>query len=333
MIFISQLIGKEVNNPFFTDRQAVRAPGVVWEMGSKGGLSTVEAEALIEDLAAFGTPFIMFAGQGKHLRLDLLHLIRSARRRSMAAVLVLTRSPEVAGFGQLLAEAGTSLVLMDAAASDAAGFLTDCRAAGISVGVRQQLVSGQSVAHCLALARQTGSAVSVFRHPATGGDHDGPQTRDLMNEVYQAAAQTPIMIATEGNRADAVFMYLRLRQDDPRPAKELRAAIFRAETARLHADMAYINTDGAVFPEEHWRWGTVGNVREKPFSQIWTDPEQPLLRGLRLRRLLIQGRCKTCGYLEVCNGNQRARANSTGDLWAEDPGCYLTDDEVKSDPQ
>ncbi|HYG60887.1 MAG TPA: SPASM domain-containing protein [Symbiobacteriaceae bacterium] len=331
MIFVSQLIGKQVNNPFFTDRQAIHAPGVVWEMDSKGGLSTAQAEALIDDLAAFGSPFIMFAGQGETLRDDLLHLISSARRRNMAAVLDLTSLPGAAGFGQQLRDAGASLVLIDADVPDAADFLAHCRAAGVPVGLRQQLVSPESVAHCLSLARQTGAAVAIFQHPATA--ESGRQTRDLMDEVYRAACQTSMMIATEGNRADAVFMYLRLRQDDPRPARELRTAIFRAETAQLHADMAYVNSDGAVFPEEHWRWGTVGNVREKPFSQIWTDPEQPLLRGLRLRRLLIQGRCRTCGYLEVCNGNQRARAKSTGDLWAEDPGCYLTDDEVESNKE
>ncbi|HYF92975.1 MAG TPA: SPASM domain-containing protein [Symbiobacteriaceae bacterium] len=329
MIFISHVIGKDVNNPLFPDKQKVQAPGVVWEMGGRGGLSTAEAEALIEDLGAFGSPFIMFAGHGKRLREDLLHLIRSARRQAIAAVLVLTRATEPAGFGRMLADAGTSLVLMDADAPDATDFLEDCGSAGVPVGVRQQLTSHESIAECLALARRTRCSISVFQHPETIRDIDGQQTRDLMNDVYQAAQQSPIMIATEGNTADAVYMYLRLRQDDPRPAKELRTAIFRADTARLHADMAYVNADGAVYPEEHWRWGVVGNVREKLFSQIWTDPEQPLLRGLRLRRLLIQGRCKTCGYLEVCNGNQRARAESMGNLWAEDPGCYLTDDEVK----
>jgi hypothetical protein len=34
-------------------------------------------------------------------------------------------------------------------------------------------------------------------------------------------------------------------------------------------------------------------------------------------------------HLEICNGNTRVRAQQmTQDPWAEDPGCYLNDDEI-----
>ena len=74
---------------------------------------------------------------------------------------------------------------------------------------------------------------------------------------------------------------------------------------------------------------TLGNVREQPFSAIWRDPENETLRDLRRRRDLIEGRCATCGFFDICNGNLRVRAQAaTGDLWASDPACYLSDDEI-----
>jgi hypothetical protein len=43
----------------------------------------------------------------------------------------------------------------------------------------------------------------------------------------------------------------------------------------------------------------------------------------------VKGRCAACAYLDVCNGNTRTRAfQLSGDAWAEDPGCYLTDAEI-----
>ena len=42
-----------------------------------------------------------------------------------------------------------------------------------------------------------------------------------------------------------------------------------------------------------------------------------------------QGRCGACRYFDICGGNTRVRAHQlTNDPWAEDPACYLTDDEI-----
>ena len=73
----------------------------------------------------------------------------------------------------------------------------------------------------------------------------------------------------------------------------------------------------------------MGNVREKPFSEIWTDPSDELLVGLRDRRKLIKGRCSQCRFLDLCGGALRVRADLlTGDPWEADPACYLTDEEI-----
>jgi radical SAM protein with 4Fe4S-binding SPASM domain len=87
---------------------------------------------------------------------------------------------------------------------------------------------------------------------------------------------------------------------------------------------------GNVHPDQFWQNATVGNVREKSFGEIWSDPSQPLLVGLRDRKKLLQGRCGRCNYVDICNGNLRVRAEAAYDNpWAEDPACYLTEEEIK----
>ncbi len=53
------------------------------------------------------------------------------------------------------------------------------------------------------------------------------------------------------------------------------------------------------------------------------------MRGLKCRKGLLGGRCAHCRYLDLCNGNLRVRAEAVfGDVWAEDPACYLNDEEI-----
>jgi radical SAM protein with 4Fe4S-binding SPASM domain len=93
-----------------------------------------------------------------------------------------------------------------------------------------------------------------------------------------------------------------------------------------------IGWDGTVYPDQFWRNKPVGNVREKPFSEIWGAPEPgSLLALLREKKKHVTGRCAACRFLDVCGGNFRARAEAaTGDLWGVDPACYLTDEEIRA---
>ena len=53
------------------------------------------------------------------------------------------------------------------------------------------------------------------------------------------------------------------------------------------------------------------------------------MQGFRQTPRPVKGRCKSCKHLAICGGNTRTRAFAqTGDAWAEDPGCYLNDDEI-----
>ena len=90
-----------------------------------------------------------------------------------------------------------------------------------------------------------------------------------------------------------------------------------------------VSWDGEVHADQFWRHYSFGNVRRRPFSEIWTDLSNPLMAKLKDKKRHVTGRCAACRWLDICAGNFRVRAEAlTGDLWAPDPACYLTDEEI-----
>jgi len=90
-----------------------------------------------------------------------------------------------------------------------------------------------------------------------------------------------------------------------------------------------VSWDGEVYADQFWRHHSFGNVRRRPFSRIWSDPEDPLLVKLKDKKSFVTGRCAGCNWLDICAGNFRVRAEAvSGDVWAPDPACYLTDAEI-----
>jgi len=90
-----------------------------------------------------------------------------------------------------------------------------------------------------------------------------------------------------------------------------------------------ISWDGEVHADQFWRHYSFGNVKDRPFSEIWTDTSDPLMKKLKEKKKYAKGRCATCKWLDICAGNFRVRSEAvTGDIWAPDPACYLTDEEI-----
>ena len=90
-----------------------------------------------------------------------------------------------------------------------------------------------------------------------------------------------------------------------------------------------VSWDGSIHADQFWRHHSFGNVRQRPFSEIWTDPFDELLMKLKEKKKHVKGRCARCRWLDICGGNFRVRAEAiSGDVWAPDPACYLTDQEI-----
>jgi len=95
--------------------------------------------------------------------------------------------------------------------------------------------------------------------------------------------------------------------------------------------IACVDEEGNVHADQFWRHYSFGNVRERPFSEIWMDTTNDLMAKLKRKKEFVKGRCATCKWLNICGGNFRVRAEAkTGDVWAEDPQCYLTEEEIQA---
>ena len=90
-----------------------------------------------------------------------------------------------------------------------------------------------------------------------------------------------------------------------------------------------IDSLGNVHADQFWYHHSFGNIKNRSFADIWQDRTDPLMDGLKDRKKMLTGRCAKCGFLDICGGNYRVRAEAVyGDVWASDPACYLTDEEI-----
>ncbi|MCH9018265.1 MAG: SPASM domain-containing protein, partial [Chloroflexi bacterium] len=131
------------------------------------------------------------------------------------------------------------------------------------------------------------------------------------------------------NHADAPYLYMKLLEEDPVRAEEVYKLLQWNGGNNSGIAIGCVDERGDVHPDQFWRGYSLGNVRDRSFGDIWMDTSDPLMAGLKDRKPLLEGRCSGCRFLDICNGNFRVRAEAAvGRVWASDPGCYLTDQEI-----
>ena len=91
-----------------------------------------------------------------------------------------------------------------------------------------------------------------------------------------------------------------------------------------------INFMGIVKPDRFFPFD-IGDMNQRNFDEIWLDKDNEILTKLSQKPRNISGICAECGVKDICNGGSRSRAYAlSGDLWSEDPSCYLTQEERRS---
>ncbi|MBA3036128.1 MAG: SPASM domain-containing protein, partial [Desulfobacterium sp.] len=150
---------------------------------------------------------------------------------------------------------------------------------------------------------------------------------DLTQKLFDKGIQKEVL--TVDNHSDGPYIYLRLLKENPKRAGEVLELLKMNEGNNSGRGIGCVSWNGDVHADQFWRHHSFGNIKERPFSQIWTDPSDPLLKQLKEKKNHVKGRCATCRWLDICAGNFRVRAEAiTGDVWAPDPACYLTDQEI-----
>ena len=330
----------------------------------RGELSGDEARAMIDDLAAFGCPVLLFSGGEPCLRPDLVELMGYAKARGMRVVLSTNGTlitPELAAqFAKTgLSYVGVSIDGLEAthdrfrggegAFARALAGLRNARAAGIRVGLRMTLnrENVRELSAVFALMKREGIDRACFYHLVYAGRGSALRAEDLAPDECRRAVRT-IMdetrawfaaggkpeILTVDNHADGPFVCLELRKEDPARAAEALELLKMTQGNSSGNGIGSISWDGEVYADQFWRHFSFGNVRRRKFSEIWSDTSgataaSALMAKLKDKRPHVKGRCASCRWLDVCGGNFRVRAEAVaGDLWAPDPACYLTDEEI-----
>jgi radical SAM protein with 4Fe4S-binding SPASM domain len=220
-----------------------------------------------------------------------------------------------------------------------------CRDAGIKVGLRFTLTEGNAaelpaILRLLDQERIDKFYLSHLNYAGRGNvnrrkDAFLGTTRGAMDLLFDACWRdlergVDREYVTGNNDADGVYLLLWTRWRFPQSADHLRAKLALWGGNASGVNIANIDNLGNVHPDTYWWHHGLGNVRERPFSEIWRDTSDPLMAGLRAKPRPVKGRCAACRYLDICGGNTRMRAlQLTGDPWQEDPACYLSDAELE----
>ncbi|HAG07918.1 MAG: Radical SAM domain protein [Clostridia bacterium 62_21] len=325
-----------------------------------GELTTGEAKRFIDGLAAARVPVLLFSGGEPLLRPDFLELASYARSRGIRAVVSTNGTLITRDSAWRLKQAGVSYVGISldgmrevndrmrgiTGAFDAAlEGIRNCMAVGQRVGLRFTITRDnyRDIEAIFDLVEREGIARVCFYHLVWTGRGATLRDRDLdpaekRRVLDQIIARTEDFcrrglgkeVLTVDNHADAAYIYLKLSKTDPEKAARVYTWLRRSGGNRSGIAIGAVDWQGNVYPDQFTRGHVLGNVREKDFAQIWRNGAHPLLTALRNRRSFLKGRCAACRWLDICNGNFRARAEAAyGDFWAPDPGCYLTDEEIR----
>ncbi|MFD1711696.1 heme d1 biosynthesis radical SAM protein NirJ [Ottowia sp. GY511] len=324
-----------------------------------GELSTQQVFDVLDDLQAFNVRALILSGGEPLLRPDLFEI--AARAKAMGFYIGLSTNGTLIDepLAQRVHAAGFDYVgisldgigathdkfrRLEGAFDRSLAAVRHLQKLGTKVGLRFTMteLNAFDLPNLLNLMRDEQVDKFYFSHlnyAGRGNIHRGKDahhlaTREALDLLYQTAWDDARSggqheYVTGNNDADGAYLLQWVRQHLPRWADDVqqRLVAWGGNASGVH--VANIDNVGDVHPDTMWWHHTLGNVKARPFSEIWMDLSDPLMAGLKTRPRQVHGRCGGCQYLAICGGNTRVRAQQvTGDAWAEDPGCYLSDEEI-----
>ena len=328
-----------------------------------GELSTQEVFDVMDDLCDFRVPVLILSGGEPLLRPDIFEIAARAKQKGFYTSLSTNGTLIDEAMADRIAEidfdyVGISLDglrethdrfrRLSGAFDRSLAAVRHLHARHIKVGLRYTMtaLNAHDFPALLDLMRDEGVQKFYFSHlnyAGRGNTHRGKDaqhlaTREAMNRLFDRAWASACEgrdeeFVTGNNDADGPYLLQWLQMRHPQchaqHGASLRARLVAWGGNASGVHVANIDNLGHVHPDTMWWHHDLGSVRERPFSQIWPDTSDALMAGLKQRPRAVKGRCALCRDFDICGGNTRVRAQQlTGDAWAEDPGCYLTDEEI-----
>ncbi|MDY7034937.1 MAG: 12,18-didecarboxysiroheme deacetylase [Thermodesulfobacteriota bacterium] len=329
------------------------------EQGHEKELTKDQAFVLIDDLAEFGAPVILFSGGEPLMRQDLVTLASYAVNRGMRAVIstngtLITRekAKELKRVG--LSYVGVSLDGMEeindrfrgkkGAFQAAMRGIKNCQDVGLKVGLRFTInrINQDEIPLIFDLLEELDIPRVCFYHLVYAGrgselikqDLGHSETRRVVDLIIDRTKDVhdrgmPKEVLTVDNHADGPYLYLRMEKEKNSRAGDVLQLLRMNEGNNSGRGIGCISWDGSVHADQFWRHYSFGNILDRPFSEIWTDLSNTLMARLKNKKKYLKGRCSACKWIDICGGNFRVRAEAvSNDIWAPDPACYLSDEEI-----
>ena len=319
----------------------------------KGELTTQEAKRFIDDLARMKIPVLLFSGGEPLLRDDIYQLAAGADKKGVRPVLStngtlisrqVAKELKMSGFKYVGVSLDGLEQTHDNFRNRAGAFqlalkgLENAAEAGLKVGVRFTISdkNKDDLPQVLDLVAERGIPRFCMYHLVYSGrgkdlisldtsKKDKERTiKYIMDRTLKFSEEKQeLEILTVDNPVDGVMILEYTKKEHPETADEVYELLRRAGGCSAGEKVANVDPQGDVHPCQFWRNLSLGNVKEKNFSEIWLDKENGHLRKLRDKASHLKGRCKECEWVEICGGC-RVRAEAIhGDAWGEDPACYL----------
>ncbi len=324
-----------------------------------GELDTGEVFEVMKDLRGFHVPVLILSGGEPLLRPDIFEISRYAKELGFYVGLSTNGTLIDESMIDRIAAVGYDYVGISIdgirethdwfrqkqGAFDASMHaIRLCRDAGIKVGMRftptqDNAAELPELLEVMDRERVDKLYVSHLNYGGRGNrnrrsDVVHQTTRWVMDLLFDASwadvkAGRKREFVTGNNDADGVYLLHWVQRNMPEQYDYMRRRLAAWGGNSSGVNIANIDNLGNVHPDTFWWNYNLGNVKERPFSDIWPDTGDPLMAGLKASPRPLQGRCRVCRYQDVCGGNTRVRAfQTTGDPWWEDPACYLDDEEL-----
>lgn len=323
-------------------------------------LTNKEAKDFIKDLAKLKVPVLLFSGGEPLLRKDIFDLAKFANERGVKSALSTNGTLITKNIVKLIKQAGISYVGIsldglkktndwfrknNGAFEQTLNGIRNCRDIGLKVGLRFTLtkLNFLELSEVFDLIEKEKIHRLCIYHLVYSGRAKTLKNQDLSHEEKREVLEViwkktlsfiekglNIEVLTVDNHADGIWIFLKLKKTNPLQANLVLKLLKSQGGNGSGRKIACVDNCGRVFPDQFWQNRCLGNVRQNTFSQIWQDGNNDFLRILRNRASFLTGRCQRCYYLSLCNGNFRARAEAVfGSPWADDPACYLTEEEIR----
>ncbi|MFO0996967.1 MAG: heme d1 biosynthesis radical SAM protein NirJ [Alphaproteobacteria bacterium] len=324
-----------------------------------GELTTQQIYEVMDDLKAFGVPVLILSGGEPLLRRDIFDISRRAKAKGFYVGLSSNGTLIDEAIADRIAEIGYDYVgvsldgigavhdrfrRQEGAFADALRGIRLCKARGVKVGLRFTMTEHTVASLDPLLDLLDAEDIDKFylshlvyagrgnRYRADDARH--ATTRAAMDRIFErcwAYVERGVRkeFVTGNNDADGVYFLHWARRRFPDKAHHIRAKLAAWGGNASGVNVANIDNLGDVHPDTFWWHYSLGNVKERRFSEIWTDVSDPIMAGLKARPRSLKGRCSACKHFDICGGNTRVRAlKILGDPWEEDPACYLSAAEI-----